>query len=83
MVSFTSLLIACQQGHVEVVRLLISEGADKEKAMSGGRTPLLIACIHACDEEGRVEMVRLLISEGAGKEKAMSAGCTPLMVACH
>jgi hypothetical protein len=37
---YTSLLIACQEGHVEVVQLLISEGADKEKATSNGATPL-------------------------------------------
>ena len=45
---------------MEVVRLLISEGADKEKATSNGYTPLVIAC-----QEGHLEMGRLLISEGA------------------
>jgi hypothetical protein len=58
------------QGHLEVVRLLISEGAGKEKATSSGRYPLLIAC-----QEGHVEVARLLLSEGApDKENATSNG---------
>jgi ankyrin repeat protein len=47
---------------MEVVRLLISEGADKENAASNGATPLLIAC-----SKGHVEVVRLLLSEGGDK----------------
>ena len=38
------LLLACQEGHVDVVRLLLDAGADREKARDDGATPLWIAC---------------------------------------
>jgi hypothetical protein len=63
---------------MEVARLLISEGADKEKAGSDGFTPLWMAC-----QNGNLEVARLLISEGADKEKAASDGWTPLLMACQ
>jgi ankyrin repeat protein len=70
---------------MEMVRLLISEGADKEKTTSNGATPLLMTgftpLLIAC-QEGHLEVVQLLVSEGADKEKATSDGCTPLLIAC-
>jgi hypothetical protein len=41
--------------------VLIREGADKEKAMSNGATPLFVACIKHKGFD--VEVVRLLIRE--------------------
>ena len=45
---------ACLEGHVEVVRVLLAEGADKEKGRTeDGTTPLWIAC-----HNDNVEVVR-------------------------
>jgi len=65
--------IACQ----EVARLLLGEGADKEKAEKNGATPLLfVTC-------GHEEVARMLLGEGADKEKTSKYGSTPLLKACH
>jgi hypothetical protein len=61
-----------------VVQLLVSEGADKEKARSNGATPLFLAC-----HKGQLDVVQLLVSEGADKETARSDGFTPLLMACQ
>ena len=37
-----------ENGHLEIVRLLVEAGADKDKAKTFGATPLYIAC-----EKGR------------------------------
>jgi ankyrin repeat protein len=39
----TPLYIACMFGNVNAARLLIEAGADKDKAMNDGATPLQIA----------------------------------------
>ena len=38
-----TLRVASQNGQLEVVRLLVNKGADKDKAMNDGDTPLWIA----------------------------------------
>ena len=57
---FTPLLVACQNGHIEVVRWLITSGAEIEATENQGATPLLLAC-----QNGHIEVVRLLITSGA------------------
>ena len=47
-------------GHLDVTRLLLSQGADIEKSVEGVRTPISVAA-----SEGRAEIVRLLLSVGA------------------
>ena len=69
----TSLLLASEEGHLEVVRLLCEAGADKDKADEGGFTPLFAASL-----EGHLEVVRLLCEVGADKDKADQGGSTPL-----
>ena len=39
----TPLFIASHFGHLEIVRLLVEAGADKDKAVNSGKTPLYIA----------------------------------------
>ena len=48
-------MFAAQEGHVEVVRLLLEAGADKSWADSCGDTALMWAA-----REGHVEVERLL-----------------------
>jgi ankyrin repeat protein len=56
----TPLYVASQNGHVEVVRLLIDAGALISQANNNGVTPLSVA-----SAIGHVEVVRLLIDAGA------------------
>jgi hypothetical protein len=74
---YSPLHIACENGHIEVVRLLVEAGADKDKAMANGYTPLFIAC-----QNGHVEVVRLLVEPGADNGHPMTIKCTPLFAAC-
>ena len=53
---FTPLYIACQEGHLDVARLLLETGAAVNQAHVSGATPLFIACI-----EGHLEIARLLL----------------------
>eukprot|EP00972_Heterocapsa_arctica_P040869 6023397-Heterocapsa_arctica.AAC.1 len=60
-------------GHLEVVKLLCNEGADKDKATPDGSTSLWWASF-----EGHLEVARLLCNKGADKDKAKQDGSTPL-----
>ena len=63
----TTLSIASQNGHLEVVlSLLFDAGADKGIAMQGGGTPWFIA-----PQQGRQEVACLLSDAGADKDIAM------------
>lgn len=55
------LYIACQNGHDNIVKLLLSNGADLNICEENGRaSPLYIAC-----REGHEQNVILLLSKGA------------------
>ena len=56
------LWLASQGNHVEVLRLLLEAGADKNFATKTGITALM----HA-SQEGHVEVSRLLLEAGTGK----------------
>ena len=58
--SWTPLFAASQNDHVEVVRYLLEQGADRDKTASNGRTPLHIAAAH-----GHLETAKLLRVYGA------------------
>ncbi|XP_076081216.1 uncharacterized protein LOC143052139 [Mytilus galloprovincialis] len=51
----TPLFIASQRGHVEIVKLLLQNGADVNKCKKNGASPLFVAC-----HEGHLEIVKLL-----------------------
>ena len=72
----TPLYAASENGHAEVVKLLLAAGVDKDKAMHGGTTPLDIASFN-----GHAEVVKLLLAAGADKDKARQDGTTPLWAA--
>eukprot|EP00438_Fugacium_kawagutii_P004074 Skav227082 [mRNA] locus=scaffold1387:157219:163724:- [translate_table: standard] len=56
------LFIASQNGHLEVVRLLIDAGADVNKARTEGASPLFVA-----SHKGHLEVVHLLLESGADR----------------
>jgi len=74
----TSLWIAAQKGHLEVVKLLLERGALIEAKNSKNITPLLVAA-----EEGRFEVVKLLLEKGALIEAKNSNKATPLWMAAQ
>ena len=55
----TPLGIACREGHVQLVKLLIEFGADRGKPCDGNMTPLVTAA-----QFGHREIVKLLLGSG-------------------
>jgi ankyrin repeat protein len=74
--SRTPLVVACKEGHVEVVRCLIDKGAATNTQGALGGTALYCAC--DCD---RLPVVRLLVERGADPTVATVGGSTPLIAA--
>ena len=69
----TPLYAASRNGHLAVVRYLVEQGADMEKADNGGWTPLIVASYR-----GHLEVVRYLLEQGANRDKANNGGYTSL-----
>ena len=78
--NFSMLYLACQNGHIELIKFLLDSGAliDDQRIPSGS-TPLFIAA-----QKGHVAVVKLLISYGAKIDCALTdpicTGATPLYV---
>jgi ankyrin repeat protein len=72
----TLLIFACIKGHFEIVRLLLSHGADVNYASLEGVTALMYA-----SKAGYLEIVELLLSRGANANYANPQGGTALMYA--
>ena len=56
----TPLMVACREGHLEVVQILVENDADIDKTDSNGTTSLSVACAHC-----RLEIVKYLLEKGA------------------
>ena len=70
----TPLCLAAAFDQPDCVRLLVEEGADKDKTDSEGRAPVHLAARHS-----NVECLRLLLNAGADREKIWAKkGLTPL-----
>ena len=74
----TSLFIVSQNGHIEVVRALLADGAYTQMARFDGATSL-----HAASHQGHINVVRALLEAGADANKAANNGATPLLTASH
>lgn len=74
----TPLHLACELGHVGVVRVLLKKGAQVSSRTLFGLTPLHVAC-----ERGLAEVVRVLLQHGASLGGGrISRVETPLHIAC-
>ncbi|KAL3120895.1 hypothetical protein niasHT_004526 [Heterodera trifolii] len=75
---FTPLQLACEVGHLGIVKLLVEEGkADIESADSYGKTALMVACsFQKCD------IVRYLIGKRAKVDRTDAKGISPLHLEC-
>ena len=72
----TALMLAAARGYIDVVRLLLSHGADPNLADEGGGTALIYTVW-----KGHTEIVRVLLEHGADPEAATRDGRTALRVA--
>ena len=74
----TALALASARGHMDVARLLLEAGSDKDCQGQGGKTALMLA-----SESGHFEVARLLLEDGAKKECLDDFGWTALMLASY
>ncbi|XP_063448361.1 uncharacterized protein LOC134727895 [Mytilus trossulus] len=72
------LWLACQEGHTEVVQMLITNNADINTCRDTGASPLFIAC-----EKGHTELLQMLITNNADIKKCADTGASPLFMACQ
>uniref|UniRef100_A0A3Q4ME11 Ankyrin repeat domain 52a n=1 Tax=Neolamprologus brichardi TaxID=32507 RepID=A0A3Q4ME11_NEOBR len=70
--------ICLADGHLEVVKLLVSRSADKSCKDKQGYTPL-----HAAAASGHIEIVKYLLRMGADIDEPNGFGNTALHVACY
>ena len=77
-VKCTTLYDACKSGDMIAVTQLLDRGADMDRALDNGATPLHLAC-----QKGHVEIVQCLLERGADKDKATIQGAAPLHIACQ
>ncbi len=67
----TSLSYACKSGNLEIVRVLLEQGAGVNAAQTDGLTPLMLAC-----QGGYLEVARLLLAHHASKMAVNVGGYT-------
>jgi hypothetical protein len=72
-----ALILACQNGHHDVVELLLDRGAGVGLALENGHTALMGAC-----HGGHRDVAELLLDRGADVGQATQDGMTALMLAC-
>ena len=73
----TGLFKACQEGHIDIVKLLIENNADINAIDYQGATGFYMAC-----QEGHYKIVKHLIYKGVDITQVSSKGHTGLSFAC-
>lgn len=74
----TAFAAAVQNGHLDIIKYLVSCDADVDHPIHDGATPIFIAAYR-----GYIEIVRFLISRGANLETPNSKGNTPFFICCQ
>ncbi|VDI46316.1 Hypothetical predicted protein [Mytilus galloprovincialis] len=74
----SSVMIASEHGHEEIVRMLLDRGADLKAIDRYGQSSLMKACTH-----GYIGIVKMLVDRGADCNKCDSLGQSPVMIACE
>ena len=75
----SSLYVASFNGHVEVIKLLLSYGADiNDKRSDNG-----ISSLYYASEKGHAEVVELLLSQGATVHDISNSGFTAISVSAY
>jgi ankyrin repeat protein len=74
----TALHLASVYGHLEIVKILITNKANINAADIKGYTPLHMACF-----KGHISIVRYLVSQGANLSAINDLKATPLHIACE
>ena len=75
----TPLFYAAEQGHIQLVELLLEAGAKTdEPEFARGWTPLLTAA-----QNSRLDIVQFLVEVGAAKDHTDNDGATPLLLAAR
>ena len=69
-------MMACHNGHLDVMRELLARGANANAAANSGATPLIQAS--SC---GHFEVVRSLLAAGADKRHVANDGDTAVSLA--
>ena len=74
----TALHYACQKGHEDIAKLLLSHGADIEAMTNFNKfSPLLLSCYY-----GHASLTKLLLARGCKLNAVDFQGCTSLHRAC-
>ena len=74
----SALHLAAVEGHLNLVKFLVEQGAEVEVTNNDGFTPL-----HAAAAKGYMEIVKFLVEQGAGIEVTSNDGSTPLHMAAE
>ncbi|KAJ6439237.1 ankyrin repeat domain-containing protein 52 [Purpureocillium lavendulum] len=74
----SAVLVACANGYIDIVHVLLDKGADITVTNKYGCTP-----VDAASENGHAEVVRLLLEKGADIATADNEGWTPVNAASN